>query len=237
MIRARRVTRDQLLEPSVPANKEIDDKKLFLITTYNSGQNVLGSIIEKHLPYLTRNPSLRDFNEISVLKSFRRPKNLKDLLVRASVTMPMKNRVLRSCNNPTKCRYCPKLNKTGTVRCTVTNRTFSSLVKVCCKSSNLVYVITCKTCSKQYVGQTGRTIMERFQGHFGAIKREEKNTLINDHFNRMDHHGVQDFEIHVLDFIKVEAKSDEGKALRLKSESRWINRLRSAFPDGLNYME
>ena len=79
--------------------------------------------------------------------------------------------------------------------------------------------------------------MERFQGHFGAIKREEKNTIINDHFNRNDHHGVLDFEIHVVDFIKIDAKTDSGKALRLQVESRWINRLRSAFPDGLNYLE
>ena len=129
------------------------------------------------------------------------------------------------------------MKMTGEIVCTVTNRTYISKRNICCKSSNLVYAITCKTCLKQYVGQTGRTIMERFQGHFGAIKREEKTTLINDHFNRIDHNGVQDFEIHVMDFINLEAKSETGKALRLKLESRWINRLRSAFPDGLNYLE
>ena len=35
----------------------------------------------------------------------------------------------------------------------------------------------------------------------------------------MDHHGVHDFEIMLVDFWKVAAKSDEGKALRFKSES------------------
>lgn len=237
MIKARRMDRDILLAPKSPENKQNNDNTVALITTYNSGQNILGRIIDKHLPYLTRNPSLRSFNEVSILRSFRRPKNLRDLLVRASVKNTKKPGVSNKCINPTKCRYCPKINKTGEIVCTVTNRTYISKRNICCKSSNLVYAITCKTCLKQYVGQTGRTIMERFQGHFGAIKREEKTTLINDHFNRIDHNGVQDFEIHVMDFINLEAKSETGKALRLKLESRWINRLRSAFPDGLNYLE
>ena len=44
-------------------------------------------------------------------------------------------------------------------------------------------------------------------------------------------------EIHIVDFIQADAKSASGKAQRLKIETRWINRLRIAFPDGLNYLE
>ena len=73
--------------------------------------------------------------------------------------------------------------------------------------------------------------------HFGSINREETLTLLNDHFSRENHKGVNDFEIHIVDFIKADAKSAAGQTLRLKVEKRWINRLRSAFPDGLNYLE
>ena len=79
--------------------------------------------------------------------------------------------------------------------------------------------------------------MDRFQGHFGSINREETTTLINDHFNGEDHKGIHDFEIHIVDFIQADAKSASGKAQRLKIKTRWIKRLRTAFPDGLNYLE
>ena len=79
--------------------------------------------------------------------------------------------------------------------------------------------------------------MDRFQGHFGSINREDTTTIINDHFNREDHKVVNDFEIHIVDFAKADENSVSGKTLRLKVETCWINRRRSALPDGLNYLE
>ena len=160
--------------------------------------------------------------------------------MRASINAKKsKKTTIKQCKNPAKCRYCPKINKTGNIICNVTKGTYYSKINVCCQSDNLVYVITCKKCQKQYVhvGQTGRRLMDRFQGHFGSINREETTTLINDHFNGEDHKGIHDFEIHIVDFIQADAKSASGKAQRLKIETRWINRLRTAFPDGLNYLE
>ena len=72
---------------------------------------------------------------------------------------------------------------------------------------------------KKYVGQTGRTIVEESKDIL-ELSKGRKNTLINYHFNWTDHHGVQDFEIHVIDLINLESKSEKGKALRLKHESR-----------------
>ncbi len=43
------------------------------------------------------------------------------------------------------CRYCPLLNKSGRVKSTSTGRSYTSLKNITCKSSNLIYLITCKS--------------------------------------------------------------------------------------------
>ena len=70
-----------------------------------------------------------------------------------------------TCTN-TKCRYCLLLDTRGQVSCKVTWQVHSCLRNISCRSVNLIYCITCNTCGKQYVGQTKRKILHRFQGHF-----------------------------------------------------------------------
>ena len=219
VIKERRMDRGKLLAPIQPKTEKDDTKnKMFLIATYNSGQNILGNIIEKHLPYLVRNSNFRVFNDLTIVQAYRRLKTLKVYLVRASIiTQKTKKPDKKQCKNPAKCRYCPKINKSGKIVCSVTNRTYYSKINV-----NLIYVITCLKCLKQYVGQTDRRLMDRFQGHFGSIRSEETTTLINDHFNREDHESIKDFEIHIVDFIRADAKSASGKELYVSPCGRHI---------------
>ena len=107
---------------------------------------------------------------------------------------------------------------------------------VTCKSSNLIYCITCKTCKKQYVGQTSNTITKRFYSHFHNIKHSKATDGVSLHFSRPDHRGQSDIKIHVLDFIKLPPKTDRAKALRLEIERMWIHRLRCPEPRGLNIL-
>ncbi len=66
------------------------------------------------------------------------------------------------CNN-NNCRYCPKLDLSGLIKSTTTGRTFIVPSKITCKFNNLIYLITCKNCQSQYVGQTMNSIQMRFQ--------------------------------------------------------------------------
>ena len=112
------------------------------------------------------NPQCRDLQNMEIKRVYRRPKNLKDLLVRASISTDIdsdKSKRMKACKNPAKCRYCPILNKTGHIKSTVSKRDYATKINVSCQSNNLVYAITCRKCDKQYVGKTGRRLMERFQ--------------------------------------------------------------------------
>ena len=56
--------------------------------------------------------------------------------------------------NMRDCRYCPLLNKTSNIHYKFTGENFTCMKKVSCKSSNLIYAITCTRCWKWNVGQT-----------------------------------------------------------------------------------
>ena len=83
--------------------------------------------------------------------SFRRPKNLKDLLVIAKVRSLEEKIRGMFCYGKTRCQVC-KFVKTGKKfvgnveqRCFYSNHAFD------CDSNGIVYLITCKRCNKQYV--------------------------------------------------------------------------------------
>ncbi len=101
------------------------------------------------------------------------------------------------CKN-SRCRYCPLPNTTGRVTSTSIGRSYTCLKNITCKSDNLVYLITCKQCGLQYVGQTYRSIAQRFLGHFNDISNERHWKAVGEHYNKQNHHGWSDCEISVL---------------------------------------
>ncbi len=222
MVKARRQDRDDLLREKGKSETEKGNSELsYLITTYNPARNILDNIVKINSPILTENPLLRGFENLSIKPVYRRPKSLKDILVKAALP-PKTNKPKnphKKCYNINKCRYCPKIDKSGRIKSSSTGREYSTKTNVCCQSNNIIYCITCRRCALQYVGQCGRRVMDRFQGHFGGISRKDKSTLINDHFNLENHKGIEDMLIHILDFVHSNPASEQGKKLRLDKES------------------
>ena len=138
------------------------------------------------------------------------------------------------------CRYCPKLDKSGTILSHFSQREYVTKTNVTCKSNNLIYCISCTECNKQYVGQTKRRLMDRFQGHFWCI--QSKTTDNNDvakHFNQPGHDGIQNVKIHILDFIHIHPSTNakESAYIRDHIEMNWIHRLHTQQPLGMNTMD
>ena len=231
-------------------------------------------------------------HDTKLTKGFRRPKNLKDYLVRARTnyhpveqtdpdpggteqredtgvqpptnTVPHKNKNRNNCDRP-NCGDCKKLNKTGKIESTTTKHVHTAKWNVTCKSSNLVYCITCKNCKKQYVGQTYRNFHLRMNEHMGranalvdktrlGFPRRKKQTRINtnkkedqsviaNHFKNCGNNHTPGFtpsdnmEFHVLDYIERHPMSIRANELRLLIEYNWIHRMKTATPNGLNVMD
>ena len=90
------------------------------------------------------------------MTTLRRPKNLRDSLVRSSASR--RDTVgSRPCNKP---RYmtCTLFTSSTTFTSTITRKTYNTLHNLSCHSYNVIYLITCSLCLKQYVGLTSQTL-------------------------------------------------------------------------------
>ena len=260
-----------------------------MVTTYNPHNNTLKNLTKKNWDILGKSTNTTFLHESRLLTAYRRPPNIRDILVRADVQIKEKRTVainhLPQAKNPNieivsssstgdlairhnvlnsnsfgslntktrkdcrnkKCRYCPILDKSGQITCTTSGEKFTTKFNISCRSTNLIYGITCLTCQKQYVGQTKRKLSARFQGHFYSIKnaieaiengnRRPARDAIGLHFSRPDHKGTKDLKICVLDFIHMPPNSKRALKLRLKIEKAWIHRLRCTAPHGLNIFD
>jgi hypothetical protein len=137
------------------------------------------------------------------------------------------------CNRK-DCRYCPLLNKTGTITCKYTKQEHQCMQKISCRSSNLVYAITCTRCGMQYVGQTMLRLKDRFVHHLRDIELQLADKSVSKHFSSNNHKGYKDLQISVLEFIKKPPRSPQAIGIRLRAERNWTHVLRSLAPIGLN---
>ena len=168
LLKVRRLDRSTLLDkPNPQPRDKSDEERFFLITTYNPSSPNFADILTKNWEILSTSEDTAFLSGSKIIYGFRRNQNLKDRLCKArvnynpnsitnprdiNVTLP-RSQSNKICKNP-RCRYCPLLNTTGRVTSTSTGRSYTCLKNITCKSDNLVYLISCKVCKSQYVGQT-----------------------------------------------------------------------------------
>ena len=238
------------------------------ITTFHPADHNLREIVKGNWDMLGKSPTTSFIHKKELVCGYRRPKNLRDLLVRAAIpyrqgdelanpsfvpqeepipppevpaagpntrlrqqsmtdflttvqsntplnpthttlgsTNPLppqtrgrgslnKERGFPFCNrNENSCRYCNKLNKTGNITCSATGVTYQAMKNVSCRSSNLIYGVTCTRCGKQYVGQTLLRLKDRFGKHFYDVEKGDKLKAVGLHFSQHGHNGIQDIQI------------------------------------------
>ena len=258
--------------------KEKQGEKNFLITTYAPGHNFAKGIVSENWGNLGGSKTTKKIHDTKLINGFRRPKNLKDHLVRAKTcyhpdeedrSQHNQKENIPKCNknycNKTNCTICNKINTTGKMKAGSTGHKHVTKWNVTCKSSNLIYCISCKNCNKQYVGQTYRDVQYRIGEHMGranalvdktkyglprkkrltkpqANKKPDQNEVAN-HFKNCGNTGHPRFipsdnmEFHILDFVERHPTSIRANELRLLIEYNWIHKIKSATPRGLNVMD
>ena len=130
------------------------------------------------------------------------------------------------CGIP-RCLTCPMIESTTTYTSTTTNKRHRLKQNLNCGSSNLIYLINCKRCNIQYVGETGQKLRERVNNHRWCI-RSNIDTPVGIHFNSLNH-SINDLRI-----IPIENLTDENKSGRLSREAYYQLILGTIFPQGLN---
>ncbi len=124
-----------------------------------------------------------------------------------------------------RCSTCSHFNRSKTFTSTITKQTYRIRQNFTCASRNTIYLITCRKCHKQYVGQTTKSLRERTNHHRSTILTKQ-NRYISLHFNLPDH-KITDLSIQAID------TADANRLVSL--ERYWITTLRTVKPLGLNY--
>ena len=143
------------------------------------------------------------FEKIPIV-GFRRAKSLKDILVRAKVApIEKKKGSCRSCGG-TRCKICKHVMTTETFRSFSTKREYCIRSNsLNCRSKYVVYLFSCKACSKQYTGST-ESFRSRFNNYKSAHRilikgKTVKQASFHAHFEDDKHHGMRDWETTLID--------------------------------------
>jgi len=230
--KAKEVDRSQLLK----YKKKQSNNRVPIVTTYNPLLRGLGAIFQKHMCILHESPDLKLIFPEPPLTSFRRPRNLRDLLVHSSSapkTISADSAGSHRCESK-KCIACKFIKFDKKFQSTQTGETFPITSHLTCKETWLIYLITCNRCSKQYVGKTTTSLYTRFNNTRSEIKRNAKGSKSLPyvaHFNSGDH-TVDDITL-----MPIEQIHNRTDTTILRRESFWIAKLKTRRPSGINAHE
>ena len=130
---------------------------------------------------------------------------------------PCRNSRCATCNSHLIC--------SNAFKCTKTEISYPIRHRFTCKSANVVYLITCTKCRKQYVGITTNQLSIRINQHRTNILRKIP-IYISKHFN-LPSHSLANLRVQPID------KASSCTELQ-ELEHYWINTLKTLQPSGLN---
>ena len=147
------------LQPKNTATSKKD--RIPFIITHNPFNPPNGKTLTKYRRILEISEELKPVLESKTLVIYKRAINLKKLLVCADIDPPIADRGSSPCGKP--CTTCPFMEKTENITSWRTKEQFKIKGRFNCKTKNVIYVISCKKCGLQYVGQSGNMCNERLR--------------------------------------------------------------------------
>lgn len=209
-------------------------QRLPIITYYD---NVSTTLNRKWKGIIEENKTIsKHFKSIS---AYRIHKNLSKHLVRSTLhpaNPPMhatqhkaKFAGCKRCTN-TRCKACNHMIESKNFISSHNHRRFTLENGFTCKSSNIIYLITCQKCNKQYVGETGRSLADRITDHLSCI-RLKKVTPIGLHFNLQDHSSTH---LKIQPIEQINRSDDQATNVRRHREQLWQRLLQTTHPTGIN---
>ena len=129
------------------------------------------------------------------------------------------------CNKP--CVTCPYV-KVGKVAKSTSRKHQVKIHKhYNCHTRNIIYLIECKKCLQQYIGQSHKSVSERFGEHRGYVNNKHLHKATGHHFNQPGH-SVSDMTIMIIEQMR---RTD--RAYREARESMYIRNFGAKW-SGLN---
>ena len=210
--------------------KSKTSKRPVFVITFDPRLPSIAGIVKKHWRTMTADPHLAETFPLPPLVAYKRPANIGDKLIRTKVPPQAPLRPKREtpgmapCN---KCPICPFVKRGKAVKATATNFTVDINKKVCCQDRNIIYCIECDICSIQYIGESDRSLQERFSEHKGYVANHHLHKATGHHFNTKGH------KIHNMKVTIVEKLRNGDPQYRKTREKMFIENFNTKYK-GLN---
>ena len=127
------------------------------------------------------------------------------------------------CGRP-RCVTCAHTNPSQTLDTPGDQLRFED--KFTCTTSNLIYVLSCRKCSKLSIGETGRRLGDRFREHIRSVGANT-DLPVGKHFSSPGH-SVGDMLVSVI------CAGFRTTMVRRNMEARLIFRHKTLQPNGMN---
>ena len=191
------------------------------------------NILFRFWKVMIQNPVLKSTFPQAPMVCWKRPKNLREHLIRAKlpkqITVRKSSRQklgFKHCQSKcVMCDFSPKF--INSVVSSVTNFKVPILSDLNCKSKNVIYCITCtkteRPCAgqkSQYIGETSRSICERLREHKDSIK-EDAITSVGKHFSENGHDRCN------LQIVPFEQIRSSNPWIRKSREKHYIRKFNS----------
>ena len=213
------------------STRKDNTKGLPLVVTYHPGLRNIDQIINRNLHLLYMDQGVKKVFTPKPMVSFHSPGKLSRYLVRAKL-YPLE-RIVGSFKCKGK-RYqtCLNVNEMDSFASSVTREEYKTNHCFNCNEKSLIYLLTCKVCLKQYVGQ----VVDKFRLRWNNSKSNNRKHQhlesctqehLFEHFNEEEYHrflkGVSITFINKIDASEL-----------MKRENYWKSVLKTMAPLVLN---
>ena len=201
--KARKIPR---LEALQKVEKESSQQRPVFVVLYDPRLPSITNIVRKHWrSMVTRDPNMKEVFPDPPLVAYKVAPNLRSKLIRAKVPAKPAARPRRVVHGMSRCgkancQTCPYVQPGKTFQATATHYKVDLNAQLDCNSKNICYAISCDVprCGQQYIGQTSKSLKERFGQHLGYVDRNVEAT--GKHFN-LPGHSKCDIRVTVVEKI------------------------------------
>ena len=169
--RALQIPQTDLRKPKARSNEKV----LAFTTTFNPNNPDVFKIVKQSLDHIKTSTNIKEALDSHILiNPKRQPPSLQRLLCKSEYIRPEKIKVSKCGKNCICCNYISEGTEINFKHCATP---FKIRSRFDCNSSNLIYLLKCKGCNEEYIGQTGRTLKERVVLYRQHINTPEYGTI------------------------------------------------------------
>ena len=87
-----------------------------------------------------------------------------------------------------------------------------------CQTRNIIYCVSCQKCRAQYIGQSERSLHDRFSEHKGYVVNSVRSKATGEHFN-LPGHTVSDMNVTIVEkvYSRDQMVREERESMFIKS--------------------